>query len=149
MGLVSFLAKSVKSTLVLVTLVLVLTVGVIKLGLNVITLTREVATLTAEAVSTAALHKKQLSKAVAKERAKARLKRLVVAIPVAGIAAAIAFEASDAANWLENNPDKSSTDYGCEVAEDSAEVIDEVLIELPQVIRPQKELILSKLPTCS
>ena len=149
MGVISFVAKSVKSTLVLVSLVLVLGVGAIKLGLSVIKLTGEVATLTAAAASKAALHKKQLSKAVAKERAKARLKRLVVAIPVAGTAAAIAFEASDAANWLEENPDKSSTDYGCEVAGDSAEVIDEVLIELPELIRPQKELILSKLPTCS
>ena len=149
MRIISFLAKSVRSTLFLVSLVLALSIGVMKLGFNVLNLTNEVATLTAAAASTAILHKKQLSKAVAKERAKARLKRLVVAIPVAGTAAAVAFEASDVTNWLKENPDKSTSDYGCEVAEESAEVIDEVLIELPELIRPPKNLILSQLPKCS
>ena len=100
------------------------------------------------ATATAALHKKQLAKAVSKERAKARLKRMIVAVPVVGTGAAIGFEANDLSTWLKQNPDKTADDYGCEVAVSSAEVIDEILLELPNIIRPSKDFVMGELPVC-
>ena len=90
-----------------------------------------------------------MAKAISKEKAKARLKRLIVAVPLVGTGAAVAFEGNDLKVWLEENPDKSATDYGCEVASSSAEVIDEVLAELPETFRPSNDLIMSRMPECN
>ena len=46
------------------------------------------------------------------------------------------------------SPDKSATDSGCEVASSSAEVMDEVLAELPAKFRPLSDLIMSRMPDC-
>ena len=89
-----------------------------------------------------------MAKAISKEKAKARLKRLIVAVPLLGTGAALAFEGNDLKVWLEENPDKSSTDYGCEVASSSAEVMDELLAELPEKFRPSRDLVMSKMPEC-
>ena len=51
--------------------------------------------------------------------------------------------------WVKENPDKSPTDYGCEVASSSAEVMDEVLAELPKKFRPSSDLIMSRVPECN
>ena len=59
-----------------------------------------------------------------------------MAVPLVGTGAALAFEANGLNVWLEENLDKSPTDYGCEVASSSAEVLDEVLAELPEKVRP-------------
>ena len=90
-----------------------------------------------------------MTKAISKEKAKARLKRLIVAIPLLGTGAALAFEANDLKVWLGENPNKAPTDYGCEVASSSAEVMDEVLAELPEKFRPSSDLIMSKMPECN
>jgi hypothetical protein len=89
-----------------------------------------------------------MTKAISKEKAKARLKRLIVAVPLVGTGAALAFEAHDLKIWLEENPDKSPTDYGCELASSSAEVMDEVLAELPEKVRPSSDFVMSKIPEC-
>ena len=47
------------------------------------------------------------------------------------------------------SPDKSATDYGCEVASSSAEVMDEVLTELPEKFRTSSDLIMSRMPECN
>ena len=85
---------------------------------------------------------------ISKEKAKARLKRLIVAVPLVGTGAAVAFEGNGLKVWIEENPGKSPTDYGCEVASSSAEVMDEVLAELPERFRPSSDLIMSRMPEC-
>ena len=93
-------------------------------------------------------NKKQMAKAISREKAKARLKRLIVAVPVVGTGAAVAFEANDMQNWLNENPDKSTSDYGCEVAASSAEVLDEVLAELTKKFRLSTDFAMSQMPEC-
>jgi len=113
-----------------------------------VNLTLQVATLTTTAVATAIRHRKDLAKAVTRTKAKGRLRRVVVAVPLAGTAAAAAFEAQDYLQWQEQNPEGTIGDYSCEVANLSAEVIDEVLNELPSYIRPSSGLVLRLLPEC-
>ena len=117
-------------------------------SLSLASATAQVATLSASAATAAALHKKQMAKAISKEKAKARLKRLIVAVPLIGTGAAVAFEGNDLKVWLEENPDKSPKDYGCEVASSSAEVMDEVLTEFPKQVRPSRDFIMSQMPEC-
>jgi hypothetical protein len=51
-----------------------------------------------------------MAKAISKEKAKARLRLLIVAVPLVDTRAALAFEANDLKVWLEENPDNSPTD---------------------------------------
>ncbi len=88
------------------------------------------------------------TKAVSKEKAKARLKRLMVAVPVVGTAAAAGFEYHEYAKWQENNPGKSASDYACEIAQSSKEIIDEVLFEMPEKYRPPRAFLLRLSPEC-
>ncbi|MDA7550340.1 hypothetical protein N8760_00755 [Rhodobacteraceae bacterium] len=137
-----------RSAMFLFILVVGLGVALIQTSLSLASLTAQVTTLTADAATAVIQHKKQMAKAVSKEKAKARLKRLIVAVPLVGTGAALAFEANEMNTWLEENPGKSSTDYGCEVASSSAEVMDEVLAELPEKFRPSSDFVLSKMPEC-
>lgn len=89
--------------------------------------TMRAATLS-KAVATQAV---QNRRQVARLAAKARLRRIIAAVPLAGIGAAAYFEEIDRREWLEANPDKTNVDYACEVAELTAEVMDEVLAGLP------------------
>lgn len=96
----------------------------------------QVGYLTASLASSVAASRVSESKAVAKAKAKARLRRLVAATPVVGIAAMGYFEEQDFQDWLIENPSGTRTQYACEVAQLSAEVIDEVIRDLPDSIRP-------------
>jgi len=69
-------------------------------------------------------------------------------LPIAGIAAAVAFERQDYLEWKQENPDGDVEDYGCEVSAVSAEVIDEVLQDLPGQVRPSRDWLLSRMPDC-
>jgi hypothetical protein len=69
-------------------------------------------------------------------------------IPVVGIAAVGYFEEQEYKEWLISNPDGSRQDYLCEVASMSSEVIDEILLELPEMIRPSKTAISDMMPKC-
>ena len=139
----------------------------LSIGLYALSLSSQVATLTASAALTAAQnrkvvaaaiskekkklrkqYKKDLAKAVSRSKAKGRLRRAVVAVPVLGAAAAAAFEHHDYKKWKEENPQRSLAEYACEVGVVSADVIDEVLQELPRTIRPSKSKILANLPVC-
>ena len=73
---------------------------------------------------------------------------MLVAIPVIGIATAAAFEYGDYQEWQADNPDGDFGDYSCEVAVLSAEVVDEVLQDLPEATRPPRDVVLSQLPAC-
>ncbi|MEM7302712.1 MAG: hypothetical protein AAF468_16670 [Pseudomonadota bacterium] len=92
--------------------------------------------------------KKAVAKAVVRTKAKGRLRRAVVAVPLLGLAAAAAFEHSDFKVWQADNPEGDLAAYGCDVATNSAIVIDDVLQELPESVRPSRNLVLAQLPTC-
>ena len=147
--LITFVFRLFRSAIFLFLLAVGLGVALLQTSLSLASATAQVATLSASAATAAALHKKQMAKAISKEKAKARLKRLIVAVPLVGTGAAIAFEGNDLKVWLEENPDKSPTDYGCGVAYASAEVMDEVLAELPEKFRPSSDLIMSRMPECN
>ena len=104
--------------------------------------------LSAEAATTAVRHRKEMARVVAKVKAKARLKRMIAMIPFAGIAAGAYFEEQEYEEWLINNPDGSRQEYLCEVASMSSEVIDEILLELPEMIRPSKATVSDMMPKC-
>ncbi len=129
--------------------------------------TSQVATMTASAATKAIAHrksiaaaitktkarmmiqrKKAVAKAVVRTKAKARLRRVMVAIPLVGLAAASYFEHGNYQEWKEDNPRGDLGDYGCEVSNISVEMIDEVLQELPEKVRPSRDLVLSRLPEC-
>ena len=143
--LIRFVFRLFRSAIFLFLLAVGLGVVLLQTSLSLASATASVA----NAATLAALHKKQMAKAISKEKAKARLKRLIVAVPLLGTGAAVAFEGNDLKVWLEENPDKSPTDYGCEVASSSAEVMDEVLAELPEKFRPSSDLIMSRMPKCN
>lgn len=107
-------------------------------------MTSAVAAMSAKAVATGIAHRQQLAKAVAK----ARLRRAIVAVPIAGIGAIAYFEEQDFREWLEENPEGTRQAYACEVAALTAEVIDEVLQDLPEIARPAPETVLDYMPEC-
>ena len=121
--LIRFLFGLFRSALFLFLLAVGLGVALLQTSLSLASATAQVATLSANAATAAALHKKQIAKAISKEKAQARLKRLIVAVPLLGTGAAVAFEGNDLKVWLAENPDKSPTDYGCEVASYSSAIM--------------------------
>lgn len=147
------LLSLVRTTLFLGMACVTLASTTIALGVWTVSLTTQVATLGVGLASAAVAQTKAVALAVAKtkarEKAKARLKRVLVAIPVVGIAAAAAFEYADFQEWQADHPDGDFADYSCEVAALSAEVIDEVMQELPEGSRPPRDLVLSSLPACN
>ena len=93
--------------------------------------TMRVATLSKSVATQAVQNRRQ----IARLAAKARLRRIVAAVPLAGIAAAGYFEERDRREWLEANPGKTNADYACQVAELTTEVMDEVLAGMPMEIQ--------------
>ena len=126
-----------------------LLMSTVAFAIQTVRLSAEVAVMTGQAAATVIAHRKAIAKAVTRAKAKARLRRLAVAVPVAGTVLAAEFERRDYQQWQEDNPDGSFSDYACEVGTISAEVIDEVLQELPETVRPGRDLVLSQLPECS
>ena len=105
-------------------------------------------TAAAAAASSAIVARQAVAKAVMKTKAKARIRRSIAAVPVLGLGAIVYFEENDYRDWKEENPDGTRQEYGCEVLELTAIVIDEVLQELPEGVRPKPETILRKMPQC-
>jgi hypothetical protein len=117
-------------------------------GIWALQMTTTVAAMSAKAATTAVAHRKQLAKAVAKTKAKARLRRAIAAVPVAGVAAIGYFEEQDYQEWLTENPNGTRKQYACEVAALTAEVVDDVLQDLHESVRPDPETVLSYMPKC-
>ena len=111
-------------------------------------LTANVAQLTADATATAIKHRKEITKAVAKTKAKARLKRALVMVPLAGIAAGAYFEEQDYQEWIKQNPSGNRQNYACEVAALTAEVIHELLQEIPKNLIDSKARLNDQIPKC-
>ena len=99
------------------------------------------ATLTA--ATTAAV-----SKAVMTTKAKARIRRSIVAVPIVGLGAIVYFEERDYQEWLEQNPTGTRQEYACEVVDLTIEVLDDVLQELPERVRPEPETVFRLMPKC-
>ena len=135
-----------KNTVFLTILCLMLAISTATLAIKTLSLGAKVAAVTAGAT---AAQRQAVATAVTRTKAKARLRRMVVMVPVAGIAAAGYFEEQDYREWKEENPELGRKDYACEVSHVSAEVIDDMLQGLPEDIRPSREFLLSKLPECT
>jgi hypothetical protein len=69
-------------------------------------------------------------------------------LPFAGAAAGIYFEEKEFQEWLLDNPDETRSDYLCEIADITSEILDEVINDLPQSIKPNKKLIEKIAPEC-
>jgi hypothetical protein len=121
---------------------------VVSMGIWAVSLTAQVTTMTASAAATAIAHRKAIAAAILRTKAKARLRRALVVVPIAGIAAAAAFERQDYLEWKEDNPEGDLEDYGCELSVVSTEVIDDVLQDLPEAVRPSRGWLLSRVPSC-
>lgn len=117
-------------------------------GVWALQMATSVATISAQAAATAAAHRKQLARAVAKTKAKARLRRAIVAVPFLGVGAIAYFEEQDYRDWKEENADGTRQHYACEVALLTAEVVDEVIQELPERMRPSPSTIMTRMPEC-
>ena len=110
--------------------------------------TFKVAKLSAEITSNTIKHKKAIKNAVLRVKAKARLKRMITMLPFAGAAAGIYFEESEFQEWLLENPTGSRSEYLCEIAEITSEILDEVINDLPQTIKPSGSLLKNITPKC-
>ena len=169
--LLAGLFRIFKSTIFLGFLCMTLAVSTAGFFLNGVHLAAKVATVTAGAAAAALRHKEEMAAAIAahrkdkaktvartkaRERARARVRRFVIAgaavIPAAGIVAApgIAgyFETADFEDWKRDNPEGTFSDYACEAGKMSAEMVDDVLLELPDMIRPSPDAVRSKMPQC-
>ena len=142
------LFRLVRTTAFLVVLCISLATTAVCMGVWAVSLTAQVTTMTASAAAAAIANRKAIAATVLRTKAKARLRRALVVVPVAGIAAAIAFEREDYLEWKQDNPDGDIEAYGCEVSEVSAEVVDDVLQDLPEQVRPSRDWLLSRLPEC-
>jgi uncharacterized protein (DUF2384 family) len=108
-----------------------------------------VAKLSAEITSNTFKHRKEIKKTISKIKAKARLKRIITMLPIAGAAAGIYFEESEFQEWLIDNPNGKRSDYLCEIAEITSEIIDDVIDDLPQSIKSGENLLKAITPECT
>lgn len=97
----------------------------------------------------AAMHKKNVTKAVVKTKAKARLRRVATMVPFAVAVAGVYFEERDFNEWMAENPDGTLKQYLCEMAELSSEFLDDVLSDLPEKVRPSEDMLTEFVPDCS
>jgi len=105
--------------------------------------------LSAEITSNTIKHRKEIKKTITKIKAKARLKRIITMLPIAGAAAGIYFEESEFQEWLIDNPNGKRSDYLCEIAEITSEIIDDVIDDLPQSIKSGENLLKAITPECT
>ena len=143
-----FFLGLLKSTVFVTWLLATMLTVTISASLWALHLTTQVATLTAASAATALAHRKELARAVAKVKAKARLRRMLITVPFIGLGVIVYFEEQDYREWKEDHPDGTREEYTCEVAELTAEVVDEVLQDLPTRIRPSQNALQKLIPEC-
>ncbi|MEO0496427.1 MAG: hypothetical protein AAF141_03520 [Pseudomonadota bacterium] len=135
--------RVLRSTSLLIVICISLLTSTVALAAWTISLTTQVATVTAGAAAAAVAHRQAMARALARAKAKARLRRVMAAIPLVGIGVAAEFERRDYLEWKRDNPKGTAEQYGCEVAAMSAEVMDDVLQDLPDAVRPNPDMLLS------
>ena len=128
--------RTLRNTAFLLWMIGVLAVSTLSFGIWAMSKTAQVASLTATMAANTIAHRTALVQSAARLRAKARLRRFIVAVPITGLAFVAYFEEHDYQEWLQDNPDGDRTKYACEVAIITAEVLDEVLQELPENLQP-------------
>lgn len=91
-------------------------------------------------------HRSELMEQKAKLKARERIRRSLIAVPVVGAGLIVYFEEQDFQEWLLDNPNGSRAEYACDVATYSAEVLDEMVEtvvdagqSLPETVRPDPE----------
>lgn len=91
-------------------------------------------------------HRSELMEQKAKLKARERIRRCLIAVPVVGAGLIVYFEEQDFQEWLLDNPNGSRAEYACEVATYSAEVLDEMVEtvvdagqSLPEAVQPDPE----------
>lgn len=89
-------------------------------------------------------HRRELSRGLAK----ARLRRLAVATPLAGAGVALYFEQQGFEEWRELYPNGTRSEYLCDMASLTTELLDEMLQELPSAIRPANRTMRNWIPEC-
>ena len=136
--------KLFKNVFFLGFLVISLAISTLTLGFHAANLTAKVAVLTSASTVAAVKHRKDIAKVLAK----ARLKRFIVAIPILGSGAAVAFEASEFKNWQAANPQKSEVEYLCENASLTIEIFEDVIKELPENLQVSPEILGLKSKGC-
>jgi hypothetical protein len=141
--------RFLRNTVFLGALLAGLAASSLSLGLWALSLSAQVATVSAGAAAAALRHRKELAHAVARTKAKARLRRALVAVPVVGLGSLVYFEEQDYREWLEENPGGDRTAYLCEMAALTAEVMDEVLQDLPEALRPAAGRLRAQGPDCA
>jgi len=146
--MISALVAIFKQTSFLLVLCGILFTSTATLAVRTASLTAQVGTMGAAAAASAIANRKAIAAAVTRTKAKARLRRMAVAVPIAGLGLAAEFERRDFVEWQEQNPEGTYGEYGCEVATVSAEVMDDVLQDLPERVRPSRDTVLSWLPEC-
>ena len=70
-------------------------------------------------------------------------------LPIAGAAAGLYFEESEFQEWMIDNPNGKRSDYLCEIAEITSEIIDEVIDALPKSIKSGENLLKAIKPECT
>ena len=104
-----------------------------------------------------AKHELELKRQKAKIKAKERLRRSIAAVPIIGAGMIVYFEEQDYRDWIQDNPQSRPSDYACEVANNSAQVIDEIVADtisfsqtLPKSVRPNPEKVKAwlEVPKC-
>ena len=154
----------IKKPLILIWLCGTLLLGTVGLGFYTIQQTFRIASLTAdlansatELAATKAAHEKSLYKQKAKLKAKSRLRRGLIAVPLIGAGLIIYFEEQDFQEWLNEHPEGNRKQYACEVATYSAEIIDELVADtltatenLPDYLQPNAEKVKTwlEVPKC-
>jgi hypothetical protein len=107
--------------------------------------TWKVAQLAHRTAEMAYQHRREMARAIAK----ARLRRLTTAIPVVGTAAAVYFERQSYQEWQALYPEGTAEDYACDMAGLTAEALDAVLQDLPEIARPSEQRVRGFLPDCA
>ena len=102
-------------------------------------------------------HESEMMEQKAKLKARERIRRSLIAVPVVGAVLIVYFEEQDYQDWFIDNPNGLRADYACEVASYSAEVIDEIVENvvdagqsLPEPVRPDPKTVKEwlKVPKC-
>jgi hypothetical protein len=164
-----------RSSVILIWVCSTLALSTLSVGAFALQQTIKVATLTTELASSAldlaatkaankaklseqkANHQLELKKQKAKIKAKERLRRSIMAVPMVGTGLMVYFEEQDYQEWKQDNPDGNPSKYACEVAASSALVMDQFVADtvdflqnLPESVRPEPESVKArlKIPTC-
>lgn len=134
--------KFLRNTTVVICLLFSFATITVSASVWAIVQTQKAVTVSAALASKAVQHRKALAtmtkrhkRQLTRQKATGRLRRIAVAVPLAGIAATAYFEEKDRRAWLALNPGQTNNDYACEMAELTTEIAGDFLARLPVSIQ--------------